>query len=94
MPCNIPYPFPPPPTALDAGPQDALELLSPDFAQNEEVREYAVRVLETATDDEIMSYLLQLVQALRYESRDDSSLADFLIRRAVANIEFANHFHW
>ena len=30
-----------------------------------------------------MGYLLQLVQALRYESQDDSQLARFLVNRAM-----------
>jgi phosphatidylinositol 3-kinase len=42
----------------------ALELLSPFFTNNE-VRKYAVSVLSDAADDELMCYLLQLVQALR-----------------------------
>lgn len=49
---------------------DALELLSPDFS-NEEVRAHAVAVLDRAPDEELLYYLLQLIQALRYESSDD-----------------------
>ena len=33
------------------------------------------RSQQDAGDDELMGYLLQLVQALRYESEDDSQLA-------------------
>ncbi len=40
---------------------DALELLSPDF-KNEEVRRHAVSVLQRHDDDELLYYLLQLVQ--------------------------------
>ena len=65
-------------------PASALELLSPTFT-NTDVRKYAVSVLSDAGDDELMGYLLQLVQALRYESEDDSQLARFLVDRAVAN---------
>jgi len=46
---------------------DALELLSKDFRGIHEVRQYAVKRLEKATDEELQLYLLQLVQALRYE---------------------------
>ena len=65
-------------------PASALELLSPTFT-NTDVRKYAVSVLSDAGDDELMGYLLQLVQALRYESEDDSQLARFLVDRAVVN---------
>lgn len=40
---------------------DALELLSPDYT-NEEVRRHAVGVLSKADDEELRYYLLQLVQ--------------------------------
>ncbi|GAA5956941.1 hypothetical protein JCM3765_006647 [Sporobolomyces pararoseus] len=47
---------------------DALELLGPaEGFRNERVRSYAVRQLERADDDELMLYLLQLVQALKFE---------------------------
>lgn len=35
--------------------------------QNPTVRQYAVDTLQSASDDELHTYLLQLVQALRYE---------------------------
>lgn len=46
---------------------DALELLSKDFRGIREVRQYAVERLERASDGDLQLYLLQLVQALRYE---------------------------
>lgn len=72
---------------------DALELLSPDF-KNEEVRSHAVGVFHSKDDEELLSYLLQLVQALRYESSDLSNLARFLIARSTRNPAFATFFHW
>jgi phosphatidylinositol 3-kinase len=45
----------------------ALELLSASFAGINPLRRYAVKRLEEAKDEELLSYLLQLVQALRYE---------------------------
>lgn len=42
-------------------PSTALELLSPSFT-TEAVREFGVACLNKASDDELMSYLLQLVQ--------------------------------
>jgi len=61
---------------------DALELLSPDF-ESDEVRGYAVSVLERADDEELQCYLLQLVQALRFERSDKSRLALFLVNRGM-----------
>lgn len=49
--------------------QDALELLSPQF-QHRQVRSYAVSRLHQATDEDLLLYLLQLVQALKYENYD------------------------
>lgn len=72
---------------------DALELLSPDF-KNEEVRSHAVAVLQRQDDEELLAYLLQLVQALRYEAADNSKLAKFLITRATQNPAFATFLHW
>jgi phosphatidylinositol 3-kinase len=81
---------------------DALELLGPTF-DNLAVRAYAVDRLRKSDDDEILLYLLQLVQALKFErispesSQDatqDSSLARFLISRATNNFLLGNYFHW
>jgi phosphatidylinositol 3-kinase len=81
---------------------DALELLGPSF-DNSAVRSYAVHRLRKADDEELLLYLLQLVQALKYEhiSTDsdqevthDSSLARFLIQRAAANFKLGNYFYW
>jgi len=48
--------------------EDALKLLSREKCfEHPCVREYAVGILQTASDDELLSFLLQLVQALRYE---------------------------
>lgn len=51
---------------------DALELLGPEFT-NPEIRKYAVDRLDSASDDELLLYLLQLVQALRYEAYENKS---------------------
>ncbi|EIM86502.1 atypical/PIKK/PI3K protein kinase [Stereum hirsutum FP-91666 SS1] len=88
---------------------DALELLGPGTVDSR-VRAFAVKQLSRADDDELMLYLLQLVQALKFESTasdqrssrstasaisyDDSGLADFLISRAVQNSVLGNRLHW
>ncbi|KAL2003856.1 hypothetical protein VTN02DRAFT_1878 [Thermoascus thermophilus] len=82
---------------------DALELLGPTF-DNAAVRAYAVDRLRKADDEELLLYLLQLVQALKFEKNaeeentedaaHDSSLANFLIARAAHNFKLGNYLHW
>uniref|UniRef100_A0A3Q3JRV4 Phosphatidylinositol 3-kinase catalytic subunit type 3 n=1 Tax=Monopterus albus TaxID=43700 RepID=A0A3Q3JRV4_MONAL len=50
--------------------EDSLELLSSHFT-NPTVRRYAVARLQQADDEDLLMYLLQLVQALKYESFSD-----------------------
>lgn len=49
--------------------EDALELLAPTFT-HPAVRKYAVNRLRQADDEDLLLYLLQLVQALKYEDFD------------------------
>ena len=81
---------------------DALELLGPTF-DNPAVRAYAVERLGKSDDDELLLYLLQLVQALKFEKSSpgpgddgvsDSTLARFLISRATNNLRLGNYLHW
>lgn len=82
---------------------DALELLGPTF-NSAAVRAYAVDRLRKADDEELLLYLLQLVQALKFEKNaeetteedtaQDSSLANFLITRAANNFKLGNYLHW
>ncbi|RAL08605.1 phosphatidylinositol 3-kinase VPS34 [Aspergillus homomorphus CBS 101889] len=81
---------------------DALELLGPTF-DNAAVRSYAVERLRKADDEELLLYLLQLVQALKYEespegnagdAAHDSSLANFLVTRAANNFKLGSYLHW
>lgn len=78
----------------------ALELLGPTY-DNPVVRAYAVDRLRQAGDPELQLYLLQLVQALKFEKYEQSeeglptaSLAKFLIDRAANNFLLGNHLHW
>uniref|UniRef100_UPI00358EFBFA phosphatidylinositol 3-kinase catalytic subunit type 3 isoform X2 n=1 Tax=Myxine glutinosa TaxID=7769 RepID=UPI00358EFBFA len=50
--------------------EDALELLSPRYS-NTSVRRYAVTRLQQADDEDLLMYLLQLVQALKYENFEE-----------------------
>eukprot|EP00163_Fabomonas_tropica_P021263 TRINITY_DN3727_c0_g1_i2.p1 TRINITY_DN3727_c0_g1~~TRINITY_DN3727_c0_g1_i2.p1 ORF type:complete len:864 (-),score=149.89 TRINITY_DN3727_c0_g1_i2:265-2856(-) len=80
---------------------DALELLSSQFHEGT-VRGYAVDLLSQASDDALLTFLLQLVQALRYEdlhsssgeAAQDSPLADFLVQRGVDSSVVGNYLYW
>lgn len=82
---------------------DALELLGPEI-RNPDIRAYAVERLGSADDEELQLYLLQLVQALKFErtmtsaSSDSpiplSRLAEFLISRAASNPQLGSYFYW
>lgn len=80
--------------------EDALELLGPNW-RHPALRRYAVSRLTQATDEDLQLYLLQLVQALKYEKYQEhrsqsevTDLADFLISRTSGNLCLANYFHW
>jgi phosphatidylinositol 3-kinase len=80
---------------------DLIELLSTQFVATAPwVREFAVAGLaERASDGELLSYLLPLVQAVQYEKAlplppAAAPLAAFLISRAARNAEIANFFAW
>ncbi len=87
---------------------DALKLLGKQVAyQTNLVRAYAIDTLASAPDEELSLYLLQLVQALKFENIQEtgvnqvssvptrvSSLAAFLIGRATKNVQLANYLYW
>ncbi|KAI5651655.1 phosphoinositide 3-kinase family, accessory domain (PIK domain) domain-containing protein [Phthorimaea operculella] len=50
--------------------EDALELLTPKFS-HPSVRKYAISRLKQAPDEDLLLYLLQLVQALKYENKNE-----------------------
>ncbi|KAJ2905997.1 uncharacterized protein MKZ38_003480 [Zalerion maritima] len=81
---------------------DALELLGPTFT-NPVVRSFAVERLRKADDKELLLYLLQLVQALKFEhiqaestqeANADLSLAHLLIQRGCDNFMLGNYLFW
>ncbi|XP_055587422.1 phosphatidylinositol 4,5-bisphosphate 3-kinase catalytic subunit beta isoform [Uranotaenia lowii] len=71
----------------------ALELLDYAYA-DQYVRRYAVKCLRTISDDELLLYLLQLVQALKHESYLYCELVDFLLERALNNQHIGHYFFW
>ncbi|XP_062616262.1 phosphatidylinositol 4-phosphate 3-kinase C2 domain-containing subunit alpha-like isoform X2 [Saccostrea cucullata] len=78
-------------TVLD--PMQALELLLPQFPDSR-VREFAVDCLHKIKSDEIVDFLPQLIQALKYESYHASPLAWLLLERASSSVRFAHQLFW
>uniref|UniRef100_A0A8B9LLC0 Phosphatidylinositol-4-phosphate 3-kinase, catalytic subunit type 2 beta n=1 Tax=Astyanax mexicanus TaxID=7994 RepID=A0A8B9LLC0_ASTMX len=69
---------------------DALGLLFPD----QECRRTAVKWMDTISDPELLDFLPQLVQALKYECYLDSPLVRFLLRRAIGDVRIAHCLFW
>nr|XP_015818905.2 phosphatidylinositol 4,5-bisphosphate 3-kinase catalytic subunit beta isoform [Nothobranchius furzeri] len=74
-------------------PRDALELLDFNYP-DQYVREYAVSCLHDMSDEELLQYLLQLVQVLRYEPYYDCPLTHFLLERAQRNRKIGHFLFW
>ncbi|PAV79873.1 hypothetical protein WR25_22318 [Diploscapter pachys] len=65
--------------------EDALELLSPSFNQPA-VRHYAVsRLYDAASPEQVLLYLPQLVQALKYEPHQNNDLAQEMENVAISS---------
>jgi phosphatidylinositol-4,5-bisphosphate 3-kinase len=74
-------------------PEQALEILDAGFSDRT-IRSHAVQRLEPMGDDQLLAYLLQLVQVLKYESYLDCDLARFLLRRALKSQRVGHFFFW
>ncbi|XP_069370934.1 phosphatidylinositol 4-phosphate 3-kinase C2 domain-containing subunit beta isoform X1 [Paralichthys olivaceus] len=72
---------------------DALGLLHASFS-DQELRRTAVQWMDSISDPELLDFLPQLVQALKYECYLDSSLVRFLLRRAIGDIRIAHYLFW
>ncbi|XP_065129548.1 phosphatidylinositol 4,5-bisphosphate 3-kinase catalytic subunit gamma isoform [Paramisgurnus dabryanus] len=78
-------------SSLDVG--LALQLLDCHFS-DENVRTMAVRKLETFGDHDVLRYLLQLVQAVKFEPYHDSALVRFLLKRALRSKRIGHFLFW
>eukprot|EP01129_Flabellula_baltica_P007522 TRINITY_DN2937_c0_g1_i3.p1 TRINITY_DN2937_c0_g1~~TRINITY_DN2937_c0_g1_i3.p1 ORF type:complete len:1179 (-),score=257.23 TRINITY_DN2937_c0_g1_i3:21-3557(-) len=76
------------------GPQYSLELLESTFSDSV-VRKFSVKCLESVSDEELLLYLPQLVQVLKYENYEFNPLSQFLIKRALINRTLiGTHLFW
>ncbi|CAH0748005.1 unnamed protein product [Diatraea saccharalis] len=73
--------------------ESALELLDYAYADHA-VRSFAVRCLEKISDEDLLLYLLQLVQALKHESYLMCDLSVFLLQRAFKNMIIGHYLFW
>lgn len=74
-------------------PETALCLLSSVFSALE-VRAFAVHSLVSFSDEDLILFLPQLVQALKNESFLFNNLAQFLVKRSLSNQLVGHHFFW
>ncbi|KAI1890648.1 hypothetical protein AGOR_G00155820 [Albula goreensis] len=72
---------------------DALGLLHASFP-DQELRRTAVKWMDSISDAELLDFLPQLVQALKYECYLDSPLVRFLLRRAIGDVRIAHYLFW
>uniref|UniRef100_A0A7N8YK52 Phosphatidylinositol 4,5-bisphosphate 3-kinase catalytic subunit gamma isoform n=1 Tax=Mastacembelus armatus TaxID=205130 RepID=A0A7N8YK52_9TELE len=71
----------------------AMQLLDCHYS-DAQVRTMAVRKLETLEDDDVLRYLLQLVQAVKFEPYHDSALVRFLLKRALRSKRIGHFLFW
>ena len=69
---------------------DALQLLGPSIG-DAKIRAFAVQCLESCSNKDLETYMLQLVQAIKHEPFCDSSLVRFIIRRGLRNPQTVGH---
>ncbi|XP_042231376.1 phosphatidylinositol 4-phosphate 3-kinase C2 domain-containing subunit alpha-like isoform X2 [Homarus americanus] len=74
-------------------PADALHLLLPCFADSV-VRARAVEWIRGLGSDELITFLPQLVQAVKHEAWDISPTAELLLERALTSPRLAHHLYW
>lgn len=71
-------------------PVQALDLLDARHADLR-VREHAVMCMEKLSDAELLLYMPQMIQTLKYDPYHDSALGRFLIRRGLRSPELIGH---
>ncbi|XP_072757955.1 phosphatidylinositol 4-phosphate 3-kinase C2 domain-containing subunit beta isoform X8 [Anoplolepis gracilipes] len=74
-------------------PIQALQLLLPCFPDMK-VREMAVGWIREISNDELVDYLPQLLQAMKHETYEASPLTRFLLERALFSPRVAHHIYW
>lgn len=58
------------------------------------MRKKAIEYIRTGSSDFLFSFLPQFVEALRYESYENSAFALFLLEQSTKDRRFAMEFYW
>ncbi|XP_016052979.1 PREDICTED: phosphatidylinositol 4-phosphate 3-kinase C2 domain-containing subunit gamma isoform X2 [Miniopterus natalensis] len=74
-------------------PLEALGLLTYSFP-DQEIRKVAVQQLDNLLNDELLDYLPQLVQALKFEWNLESPLVQLLLHRSLQSVQIAHRLYW
>eukprot|EP00042_Codosiga_hollandica_P028871 m.154919 g.154919 ORF g.154919 m.154919 type:complete len:2024 (+) comp52902_c0_seq1:25-6096(+) len=74
-------------------PLQAIALLQPHFS-DPQIRALAVDWIDKLPDNELLDYLFPLVEALKFEPFFNSSLAKFLLRRALQCPRVMHYLFW
>ncbi|XP_057348014.1 phosphatidylinositol 3-kinase C2 domain-containing subunit gamma isoform X2 [Manis pentadactyla] len=74
-------------------PLEALGLLTSSFP-DQEMRKVAVQQLDNLSNDELLEYLPQLVQAVKFEWNLESPLVQLLLHRSLQSIQIAHRLYW
>ncbi|XP_022350878.1 phosphatidylinositol 4-phosphate 3-kinase C2 domain-containing subunit gamma isoform X1 [Enhydra lutris kenyoni] len=74
-------------------PLEALGLLTAGFP-DQEIRKVAVQQLDNLLNDELLEYLPQLVQAVKFEWNLESPLVQLLLHRSLQSIQIAHRLYW
>ncbi|NWV69197.1 P3C2G kinase, partial [Malurus elegans] len=76
-----------------SNPLEALGLLTFSFP-DQDIRRTAVQQIENVSNDELLEYLPQLVQVLKFEWSLDSPLVKLLLNRSLQSIQVAHQLYW
>ncbi|XP_075016259.1 phosphatidylinositol 3-kinase C2 domain-containing subunit gamma [Calonectris borealis] len=76
-----------------SNPLEALGLLTFSFP-DQDIRRTAVQQIENLSNDELLEYLPQLVQVLKFEWSLESPLVKLLLNRSLQSIQIAHQLYW
>ncbi|NXJ02771.1 P3C2G kinase, partial [Psophia crepitans] len=76
-----------------SNPLEALGLLTFSFP-DQDIRKTAVQQIENLSNDELLEYLPQLVQVLKFEWSLESPLVKLLLSRSLQSIQVAHQLYW
>ncbi|NXJ82865.1 P3C2G kinase, partial [Trogon melanurus] len=76
-----------------SNPLEALGLLTFSFP-DQDIRRTAVQQIENMSNDELLEYLPQLVQVLKFEWSLESPLVKLLLDRSLQSIQVAHQLYW